>query len=64
MGDSISRVDHNARRPAGRVKGKDGLNSDVERGRSEALEHDLRHSLTVCFRIQRRLSKQYWVLTR
>ena len=58
VGDTVTRVEHDTSCTTGRVKGEDGLNRDVERGRVEGLEHDLGHLFPVSLGVKRSLSQE------
>ena len=60
--DTITGVEHDTGGTTGRVEGEDGLDGDVEGGRVERLEHDLRHLLAVRLRVERRLREEDRVL--
>ena len=62
MGHTIARVEYASGRAARSIEREDSLDGDVERGRIERLEHDLRHLLAVSLGVHRCLGEEDGVL--
>jgi hypothetical protein len=62
VGDTIARVEDDARGAARGVQGEHGLDGDVHGGRVERLEHDLRHLLAVGLGVEGGLGQEDGVL--
>ena len=62
VGDTVTRVQDDTSGATRGVEGQHGLNSNVESGSVEGLEHDLRHFFTVSLRIEGGFSEQDRVL--
>lgn len=62
MRHAVPRVKDDTSGAAGCVEREHGLDGDVEGGRVEGLEHDLRHFLAVGFGVERSLGEQDGVL--
>jgi len=62
VGNTITRVQDDTGGSTGSVKGKDGLDGDVERGGVEGLEHDLGHLFTVLLGVEGSLGQKDGVL--
>ncbi len=64
VGDTIAGVQHDTGCTTRGVQGQDSLNCDVEGGRVEGFEHDLRHLFTIGLRVERCFGKEDGVLFR
>ena len=58
VGDTITRIQDDTSGTTGGVEGQDGLDSDVESGGIEGLEHDLGHLFAVGFGVEGSLGEQ------
>ena len=61
MRDAVTRVADDTRSSARGVQRQDGLDVDVEGWRVERFKHDLRHLLSVGFRVEWRLGEKHRV---
>ena len=64
VGDTVTRVKHDTGCTTGRVQREHGLDSDVECGCVECLEHDLGHLLAIGLGVKRGLGEKDGVLFR
>jgi len=64
VGDTITRVHHDTGGTSGSVQGEDGLDSDVDGGGVEGLEHDLGHLLPVGLGVEGSLGEEDGLLLR
>ena len=62
--DAITRIQDDTGGTTGGVEGQDGLNSDIESGSIECLEHNLGHLFTVSLGVKGGFCEQDWVFLR